>query len=80
MTAARAPSTRSRSRSRTCPEASFPATRTVNEGSSSSFAFTGESDPSSADTSAGFHYAYSCMDASLAAATYASSGTACSVS
>src|SRR5215218_8160935 len=62
------------------PSATFPATRTVNEGSSSSFAFTAPSDPSSADTSAGFHYAFSCTGASLAGATYAGSGTASSVS
>jgi hypothetical protein len=57
------------------PTASFPPTRTVDEGSSSTFAFTSQSDPSSADTSAGFHYAFSCTGGSLAAETYASSGT-----
>jgi len=62
------------------PTATFPATRTVAEGSPSSYAFTSPSDPSSADTSAGFHYAYSCTGASLATATYAGSGTATSVS
>jgi hypothetical protein len=61
------------------PTATFPATRTVDEGSLSNFAFTGPSDPSSADTTAGFHYAYSCTGASLAGATYAGSGTATSV-
>ena len=57
------------------PTATFPSTRTVNEGSSSSFAFTSPSDPSTADTSAGFHYAFSCSGASLDGATYAGSGT-----
>ncbi|TME12563.1 MAG: hypothetical protein E6I65_03160, partial [Chloroflexi bacterium] len=46
---------------------------------SSNFAFTSPSDPSSDDTTAGFHYAYSCTGASLAGATYAGSGTATSV-
>src|SRR4029079_13653019 len=45
------------------PTATFPATRTVNEGISSNFAFTSPSDPSTADTSASFHYAYSCTGA-----------------
>ena len=62
------------------PTATFPATRTVDEGSSSSFAFTSPSDPSSADTTAGFHYAFDCTGASLATATYAGSGTSASAS
>jgi hypothetical protein len=57
------------------PTATFPPSRTVDEGSSSSFAFTAPSDPSSADAGAGFHYAFSCTGASLAGETYASSGT-----
>lgn len=63
------------------PTGTFPATRSVAEGSSSTFAFTSPSDPSSADTSVGLHYAYSCTGASLASATYdAGSGTSTSVS
>ena len=62
------------------PTASFPATGMVDEGSTSSFAFTSPSDPSSADTAAGFHYAFSCTDASLASASYSGSGMASSVS
>jgi len=57
------------------PTATFPTARTLDEGGASSFAFASPSDPSSADTSAGFHYAFSCTGASLAGATYASSGT-----
>jgi hypothetical protein len=61
------------------PTANFPATRTVNEGSSSTFNFTTQFDPSGADTTAGFHYAYSCMGAALGSTPYASSGTSDSV-
>jgi hypothetical protein len=61
------------------PTADFPATRTVNEGSSSTFSFTNKFDPSGADTTAGFHYAYSCAGAALGSTPYASTGTADSV-
>src|SRR5207253_4649480 len=37
--------------------------------------FSSQHDPSSADTSAGFHYAYSCDNSSLAGATYGGAGT-----
>src|SRR5215203_5004475 len=62
------------------PTATFPTARTLNEGSASSFAFASPSDPSSADTSAAFHYAFSCTGASLAGATYSSSGTTAFIS
>src|SRR5205085_608273 len=52
----------------------------VNEGSPVSISFSGQSDPSSADTSAGFHYAFDCSGGSLAGATYAGSGTTPSTS
>src|SRR5207302_11330800 len=52
----------------------------VNEGSPVSISFSGQSDPSSADTSAGFHYAFDCSGGSLAGATYAGSGTSSSTS
>jgi hypothetical protein len=77
--AASSPSSATVTVSNVAPTASFPATRTVNEGSSSTFAFTGPSDSSAADTAAGFHYAFSCTGASLAGATYSGSGTAASV-
>ena len=44
-------------------------------GTSYTYSFSGQSDPSGADTTAGFHYAYDCNGGSLAAATYATSGT-----
>jgi hypothetical protein len=47
----------------------------VDEGSPVSVSFSSQSDPSAADTSAGFHYAYACDNGSLAGATYGGSGT-----
>ncbi|HEV8469105.1 MAG TPA: hypothetical protein VGR46_05800 [Candidatus Limnocylindria bacterium] len=52
----------------------------VNEASSVTIGLSGASDPSSADTLAGFHYAFDCSGGSLAAATYAASGTSASTS
>src|SRR6185503_15434360 len=42
------------------------------------FSFTNQFDPSNADNTAGFHYAFSCTNGSLAGATYATSGTSAS--
>jgi hypothetical protein len=47
----------------------------VNEGSPATISFSGQSDPSNADTTAGFHYAYACDGGSLTGVTYADSGT-----
>ena len=58
------------------PTATFNASSPINEGSSSTLSFTAPSDPSSTDTTAGFHYSFACdgLTASLAS-TYASAGT-----
>jgi hypothetical protein len=58
------------------PTATFAATSPINEGSSSSLSLSSPSDPSSADTTAGFKYSFACdgLDASLAT-TYAGAGT-----
>ena len=52
----------------------------IDEGSAAAISFSGASDASSADTSAGFHYAFDCSGGSLAAANYAGSGTVASIS
>jgi hypothetical protein len=44
----------------------------VNEGSPATITFSGQSDPSSTDTAAGFHYAYDCSGGSTTTATYSS--------
>jgi hypothetical protein len=46
----------------------------VNEGAPVTFTFGPVSDPSSTDTTAGFHYAYDCNGGALDTATYAGSG------
>src|SRR5262249_40951960 len=58
------------------PTATLSAPATVNEGSVFTVALTSPSDPSQADTAAGFRYAFAVDGASLAGATYANSGTA----
>ena len=57
------------------PTATLSNNGPVNEGSPATVTFSSQFDPSSADTTAGFHYAYDCDGGSLAAATYAGSGT-----
>ena len=58
------------------PSATFAATSPISEGGSSSLSLTGASDPSSADTTAGFKYSFACdgLAASLAT-TYAGAGS-----
>ena len=57
------------------PTATLSAGTPINEGSSSAVTFSSPLDPSSVDTVAGFHYAFSCTDGSLAGTTYAGSST-----
>ena len=57
------------------PTATLVAPATVNAGSAFTVALTNPVDPSSADTAAGFHYAFVLDGASLANATYASAST-----
>ena len=61
------------------PTATFTAPTTVNKGETFAASFSGASDPSGADTQAGFHYAFDCNGGSLTSATYATSGTSTSV-
>src|SRR5206468_1412008 len=62
------------------PTATLSNNGPVNEASPVTVSFSSQLDPSAADTSAGFHYAYSCTNVSLAAATYAGSGASASTS
>src|SRR5207245_414785 len=62
------------------PTATLANSGPVNEASPVTVSFSSQLDPSAADTSAGFHYAYSCTNVSLAAATYAGSGAGASTS
>ncbi len=62
------------------PTATLSNNGPVNEGSPATISFSNQFDPSSADTAAGFHYAFACDNGSLAAATYAGSGTSASTS
>jgi len=62
------------------PTASLANTGPVGEGSAVTVNFTNQLDPSSADTTAGYHYAYACDGAALTSATYATSGLSPSTS
>src|SRR5439155_773088 len=62
------------------PTATLGNNGPVNEATPATISFSGQLDPSTADTTAGFHYAYSCTNGSLAAATYAGSGAGASTS
>jgi len=62
------------------PTASLGNNGPIDEGSSATVSFSGTFDPSSNDTTAGFHYAFDCNGGLLAAATYASSGMSASTS
>ena len=55
------------------PAATLSNDGPVAEGSAATISFSNPSDPSSADTSAGFHYAFSCDGTPLDGATYANS-------
>lgn len=67
--------------SNVAPTATFAATSPIDEGGSSTLSFTSPYDPSSADTTAGFHYSFACdgLDASLAT-TYLTAGTSSTAS
>ncbi len=60
------------------PTATLSNNGPVAEGSAATVSFSAQSDPSSADTTAGLHYAYSCTNGDLSGATYAGSGTSAS--
>jgi hypothetical protein len=63
------------------PSATLGNDGPIDEGSSATISFTNPSDPSSADTTAGFKYAFSCSnDTSALPTTYAGAGTATSTS
>ncbi len=57
------------------PTATLGNNGPMNEGSPVTISFSGQSDPSTADTTAGFHYAFSCSNGDLSGSTYAGSGT-----
>src|SRR5207245_4974857 len=61
------------------PTATLGNNGPVNEGSAATISFSAPFDPSSADTSAGFHYAFDCAGGALTA-TYATAGTSASTS
>ncbi|HOG45479.1 MAG TPA: PKD domain-containing protein [Anaerolineae bacterium] len=60
------------------PAATLGNNGPVDEGSAATISFSGATDPSTPDTTAGLRYAYACNGASLASATYATSDTAAS--
>ncbi len=57
------------------PTATLANDGPINEGSPVNVRFSDQLDPSDADTSAGFHYAFSCTNGRPVRATYAGSGT-----
>src|SRR5206468_10420377 len=65
--------------SNVAPTATLSNNGPVNEASPATISFSAQLDPSSADTSAGFHYAFDCAGG-LLSATYATAGTAASTS
>jgi hypothetical protein len=58
------------------PVANLGNTGPVDEGTPVTMGFTGQYDPSAADTAAGFHYDLGCSGAAFGPADYAASGTA----
>ncbi|HEX7597832.1 MAG TPA: PxKF domain-containing protein, partial [Polyangia bacterium] len=60
------------------PTATFGSNSPVNEASPATISFSNATDPSGPDVAAGLHFAFACDNASLAAATYASSGASAS--
>lgn len=60
------------------PTATLANSGPVPIGSPATVSFGGQSDASSADTAAGFHYAFSCSNGDLSGATYAGSGASSS--
>ena len=62
------------------PTATLRERRPDQRGRLGHVSFSSQFDPSPTDTTAGFHYAFSCTNGSLAGATYAGSGTASSTS
>src|SRR5439155_14066277 len=56
------------------PTATLSNNGPVDEGSPATISFSNPFDPSSVDTAAGFHYAFSCTNGDLSGATYAGSG------
>lgn len=61
------------------PTAVLSSAASIDEGAAATISFSGQFDPSAADTAAGFRYAFACDGADLSAATYASSGAADSI-
>lgn len=61
------------------PTAVLSTSGPIEEGAAATISFSGQHDPSAADTAAGFHYAFTCDGTDLSGATYASSGTADSI-
>src|SRR5205823_6595087 len=61
------------------PTATLANSGPVDEGSPATITFSGASDPSSADTSAGFHYSYDCTgNGTNLASSYGAAGTSAS--